>query len=179
MSNQILLWSTLVVPWLTLFFMKKEEIKRWMPVALYVMVTNFIIADVGFTLQMWEVGENIFPLHDILPTALGVLPIATMWLLKFTYGRFWLYALIELILSVVFAYIVQPWYSSRGIWVFINATPLKAFFPAIPHFISVYLYQMWQEGIFTHYDEKKFFSSSLQPATAKPLPKEQNKPDSE
>ncbi len=34
MSNQILLWSVLILPWLTLFFMKKEDIKRLMPASL-------------------------------------------------------------------------------------------------------------------------------------------------
>jgi len=179
-SNQVLSWFLFIVPWLSLLFMPKEDIKRWMPAALFIMATNTIIMDVGFTVQMWEMRETVFPFHDQLPMAYGGLPIATMWILKFTYGRFWLYALVELILSFVFAYIVQPWMSSRGIWVWINATSLKLLLTAIPHFISIYLYQMWQEGIFTHHTEKKkSFSPSLQPAATKPLPNDKNDKDAE
>jgi len=29
MSNQLILWGMLTAPWLTLFFMKKEDIKRY------------------------------------------------------------------------------------------------------------------------------------------------------
>lgn len=179
MSNQVILWSMFIVPWLSLLFMPKEDIKRWMPAALFTMVANTIILDIGFALRMWEIRETVFPFYDQLPMAYGGLPIATMWILKFTYGRFWLYALVELILSCVFAYIVQPWMSSRGIWVAINVTSLKVLFITIPHFISIYLYQMWQESIFTHYTEKESFSSSLQPAATKPLSKDKKDKDDE
>lgn len=179
MSNQVIMWGMLVVPWLTLFFMKKEDIKRWMPAALFTALTSTLIIDSGVATKMWEIRQNVYPLYEMISLVYGALPVAAMWILKFTYGRFWLYVAVQLVSSFIFAYIIQPWLGRRGIWVWVNATAFKAFLPVIPHFIFIYIYQMWQEGIF-YKSEKTRFSSVLQPAAAKPLPKDQeNKDDNE
>lgn len=65
MDNQLLLWGMLILPWLTIFFMKIEHIKRYRPAALFTIVTSLIIAEVGIGLKMWEVKDNIYPLNDI------------------------------------------------------------------------------------------------------------------
>ena len=176
MSNQVILWSMFIVPWLTLFFMPKDDLKCFMPAGLFIMATGTFIQEVGLSLNMFVIRENVFPFYVQLPIAYGIMPIATMWLLKFMYGRFWLYALSELIFSIVFSYLVLPWLSTRGTQVLINATSLKLLIPAIPHFVSIYLYQMWQEGVFAHYTERKSFSHNLQPVAAKPF---SNDPDDE
>lgn len=168
MSNQVLLWGMLVIPWLTLFFMPKKDRKRWMPAALFIIVTSTIIQDAGLTMKMFEMRENVIPFRDQLPMAYGLMPVATMWILQYTYGRFWLYALLELILGFVFAYALLPWLSLRGTQVWIKATALSTFLPSIPHFIAIYLFQMWQEGIFVR-SEKGTASTNLQPAAAKPV----------
>lgn len=148
MSNQIILWSMLILPWLTIFLMKKEEIKRFMPSALFTIVTAVFICDIGVTLKMWVFKENIYPLNEMLPLVFGLLPVSTLWFLKFFYRRFWLYSILQLVFSIGFAYILQPLLNRRGIWVRVNATSFLALLPAIPHFISIYLYHMWQEDIF-------------------------------
>ena len=134
MSNQIILWSMLILPWLTIFFMKKEEIKRFMPAALFTIVTTVLIFDIGITLKMWVVKENIYPLNEMLPFVFGLLPVSTLWFLKFLYRRFLLYFILQLVFSIGFAYVMQPWLNTRGIWVRIKVTSFLAFLPTIPHF---------------------------------------------
>lgn len=151
MNNQVILWSMLILPWLTLFFMKKEDIKRWMPLALFTMVTGTIIIDSGVGLGIFEIRENTYPLKEIISYNYGVLPVVTMWIFKYTYGRFWLCAVIELIFSVGFIRIIHPWLHRRGILVWTDPAAiggLGAFVTTVVHFVSIYVYQMWQEGIF-------------------------------
>lgn len=182
MNNQMILWGMLIVPWLTLFFMPKEDLKRWMPAALFVMATSTIIVDTGVTWRVWETRENIYPLNEMISFIYGALPIGSMWILKFTYGRFWLYAAVQIAGSLVLILLVQPLLHRRGIFVYLNENTLAGIGPfttTVVHLISVYIYQMWQEGIFAR-SEIKSFSPILQPAAAKPLPKEQeNKADNE
>lgn len=59
--NQIILWSMFIVPWLTLFFMKKEEVRRYIPVALFAAATSVIIHDVGLRLGFWVIQDVAFP----------------------------------------------------------------------------------------------------------------------
>jgi hypothetical protein len=144
MNNQLLLWGMLILPWLSIFFIKMEDIKRYMPAALFTIVTSLIIADMGVGLKMWEVKETIYPFNMILPFSLSALPVATLWFLKFFYGRFWLYSTIQLVFSIAFAYLLLPWLFSRDILVRVNGTPFMTLLITIPHFVSIYLYHMWQ-----------------------------------
>jgi hypothetical protein len=63
MSNSIIMWSMFFIPWSSLFFMKKEEVKRWMPVTMFAVVLTTIIHDIGTTLGFWATRESIFPFH--------------------------------------------------------------------------------------------------------------------
>lgn len=158
MSNQVILWSMLILPWFTLFFMKKEDIKRWMPMALFTMVTNTIIIDSGVGLNIFQIHENTYPLKEMISYNYGVLPVGTMWIFKYTYGKFWLCAFIELIFSIVFIRIIHPFLHHRDILVWTNPTAIGgfgAFVTTAIHFICIYLYQMWQESVFALTNKNK------------------------
>ncbi|MDR3590460.1 MAG: hypothetical protein P4N41_12475 [Negativicutes bacterium] len=174
MSNQVILWGMLILPWLTLFFMPKEDIKRWMPAALFVMVTNTLIVETGVTWKVWETHENVYPLNEMISFVYGALPVGAMWILKYTYGRFWLYTAVQIMGGLVLILFVQPMLHRRGIFVWLDEKALGgigAFATTVVHLISVYLYQMWQEGIFVRVKSTGFLPE-LQPAAAKPLSKE-------
>lgn len=108
MSNQAILWSMLILPWLTLFLMKKEDIKRFMPVALFTAVTQAIIVEVGITLGFLGGGrETLFPLNQMPTFTYGAISVFTMWIFKFTYERFGLYIAVNAIIDYGFAYIIS------------------------------------------------------------------------
>ncbi|WP_333595140.1 hypothetical protein [Anaerospora hongkongensis] len=170
MSNQAVLWSMLVLPWLTLAFMKTQEIKRWMPAALFVIVTSTIIVDAGVTLRIWETHENTYPLNEMISYVYGALPVGSMWILKYTYRRFWLYTAFQLAGSFILILLVQPWLHNRDIFVYVDPTiigGLEPFTITVVHLLLVYFYQRWQdEGSVS---AQASSAASLQPAAAKPL----------
>lgn len=169
MSNQVILWGMLVFPWLTLFLMKQEVIKRFMPITLFTVVTHAIIFESGITLGLWSTKETIFPFNQTLPFVYGAIPAFTMWIFRFTYGRFWIYMVTNAIIDYGLAYIILPWLVARGIGTLSGSSLVLGI--TIIHAILLYIYQMWQEGIFIHYTEKKRnFSPRLQPAVLKPVP---------
>lgn len=175
MSNQTILWGMLFLPWLTLFLMPKKDIKRWMPAALFVIVTNTIIIDAGVTFKLWETRENIFPLNEMISYVYGALPVGSMWILKYTYGRFLWYTAAQIIGSFVLIFLVQPLLHRREIFVWLNQDMFAgfgAFVLTVIHLIAVYLYQRWQESVFVP-AERTESSPHLQPAAARPLPEEQ------
>ncbi len=61
MSNKIILWILLIAPWLTLFFMKKEGIKRYIPVTIFTVLLVTIIYEIAYTYRWWELEVNIVP----------------------------------------------------------------------------------------------------------------------
>jgi len=62
MSNQAILWASLILPWLALPFMQTENIKRFMPTALLSAITSIMVVEVGEVLQWWHFKEAAYPL---------------------------------------------------------------------------------------------------------------------
>ena len=104
MSNQVFLWSMFVLPWLTLFFMKRDEIRRYMPVGLFATLTTISVHDVGIKNGFWVVKGPVYPFNEMLPLFYGMIPILLIWFIKYTYGRFWFYFIGNAVLDLVFVY---------------------------------------------------------------------------
>ena len=168
MSNQVILWSMALLPWLTLFLMKRDDIKRFMPVALFGSITSIMIGDIGGTLKLWAFKESAFPLSHIFTYHLGLAPVLTMWLFRFTYERFWRFIAVDTILNLGFALIFAPWLAARGIRESINATSASLFLILTVHGVVLYIYQMWQENALAP-AFKNLFSSKIQPTASKSL----------
>jgi len=164
-NNQFIFWSILIIPVGSLIFLPQKDIKRYMPAALFTALTNTIIVDMGVSWNWWTINESIYPLNEILPLAFSFL-IAEIWILKYTYGKLLLFLVVEVLLTFVFILLVQPWLSYLGIFVRINVTNFLAYTPAIPQFIAIYLYQMWQEDDLSF---EKIFSPMIGPLQNMPF----------
>lgn len=169
MNNQVILWSMFILPWFSLFFTKMDDIKRYMPVALFATITSILIAEIGDTLKWWTFMETAYPLHN-MSYIYGLNPVSLIWIMKFTYRRFWLFIIADAILNVGFAYLLLGYFlHSRGIFSYITLTPFHVFLITTIHGIISYGYHLWQEGVFA-WSERMNLSAVLQPAVAKPLP---------
>lgn len=175
MSNQLLLWSLFIIPWFTLVFMSREEIKRWIPVALFSIVTSMLTVEIGDTFQWWTVKENVYPLQTTIPYLLGLNPVITIWLFKYTYGHFGRYIAIDIVLNYGFVAIFLNYFlASRGIYQNIHMPFLVNVVYASVHGAIMYAYQMWQEGVFAPTETKSTsYTAILHPAATKPLPERQ------
>ena len=167
MSNQTLFWASFLIAWASTLFLNRGEMKRFMPVALFCMVVFTFILETGITLQWWAITEAAFPLVDIPLFVYGAYLIGTIWIFKFTYGRFWTYLATNIILDFILIFFILDWLAQRGVCQFyisyfqvLLITTLLA--------ILIYGYQLWQEG-------KVIFAvaPNLQSAASKPLDKDQ------
>ncbi|PKM76707.1 MAG: hypothetical protein CVU90_11020 [Firmicutes bacterium HGW-Firmicutes-15] len=169
MTNQVFSWSIFIAPWLTLFFMKREEIKRYMPVALLAIVITTIIHDTGIGLGFWVVRETAFPLYEMLPYFYGLIPVLTLWIFKFTNGRFWIYVITNIILDIGFAfYLLGNMFPNRGIYALVGITSTQVLLLNLGHFTLLYVFQKWQEGELVTV-AKNLFTPKLYSAATKPF----------
>ena len=172
MSNQAIHWSLFVLPWFTLFLIKKEDVKRYIPVALFGTVLATIIHDTGIALGLWTLKETVFPFNQMTPYLYGAMLVIILWVFKFTYGRLWIYTatslLIHIWLNFFFLNIFLP---SRGI-LSLDVSPFWTLPVTLIHAVLIYRYQIWQEDIFARF-ESPGYSANLQPAATKPLPQVQ------
>ncbi|SMD15295.1 hypothetical protein [Sporomusa malonica] len=62
MSNQAILWSTIIIPWLSLFLMPRKDVKRFMPAGLFTTFLSVIVSEVGVANGWWYFRETTYPL---------------------------------------------------------------------------------------------------------------------
>lgn len=154
MRNQVVLWATLVVPWLSLFFMKKEDIKRYMPVSMLQAIISMVLAQIGLTLKWWALKETIYPL--MLPVdSLGLFAVVNLWLFKFTFRKFWLYLAVEIVINFGF----NTLYLSLLLpYLGINENSQNPFIGTLMTTVVgliLYVYQLWQQSIYAEPVRKK------------------------
>jgi len=172
MSNQIIVWSVLIVPWFSLIFMSKEEIRRFMPLALFTMVVTSITIEAGITLNLWSIRETTYPLNHTLSYVYGLAPVVAMWIFKFTYNRFWIYAAADTVFNLGFGFLFTPWLANREIKD-LYTSRFNVFLIVTGLAVLLYLYQMWQENAWA---DRKVSSYNLQPAR-KPVPRDDEQPE--
>jgi hypothetical protein len=148
MSNQVFLWSIFILPWLPMFFMKKEIIKRFISTALLSVVMSLLIVQIGEVLEWWVFKEYAYPLRS--PSYVYSLnPIITILIFRFTYGRFWLYLVVDVIANLGFAYpYIGYFLTIRGIVQYLKFGAIHVVIITTAMGVVLYWYQMWQEGIF-------------------------------
>lgn len=154
MLNKIVLWFVLLAPWFTLFFLKKEDIKRYTPAAIfasYIMMIYNIIAD---NRGHWELKASIIPWLDPLFVSgvFGAFPVITLWVFYFTYGRFGAYLLTNIVIDFMFAFfpIHYLFQDILGIYKLINITRIERFTLFVFFSVVLYGFFKWQEGVFKH-----------------------------
>ncbi|HWR06149.1 hypothetical protein [Sporomusa sp.] len=174
MSNQTLLWSSVVLAWASTLFLKKEEMRRYMPVALFCSLAFAFIFEMGISLQWWAVKESSFPLINIPIFIYGPYLIATIWIFKYTYRRFWLYLVTNIVLDYILIFFLIDWFIQRAVWdAYISYFQILVVTTLLA--VLIYGYQMWQEG-----EAVLKTTPSVQPAASKPLNEDLvDKPDNQ
>ncbi|WP_254871048.1 hypothetical protein [Bacillus sp. Marseille-Q1617] len=147
--NKLILWFILIAPWLTLFFLKKEVVKRFMPVSLLASFIMLVYNLVAENQNHWIINVSIIPSLEpaFVSGVFGAFPVITLWIFRFTFGHFWRYAVTNIIADFMFAffpihYVLQD---VLGIYNLINITPFGRFILFITFAMILYGFQVWLE----------------------------------
>ncbi|WP_193571459.1 hypothetical protein [Paenibacillus psychroresistens] len=154
--KEIIQWSLLILPWLSLFFIGSENLRRFMSVGLFVTVINTLLYQAAYYYKWWrEPGlfgwDNVIP----VPWIYSAYFIATLWIFRYTYKRFWLYILVNLLLDGGYMFLWYPVQQKLGLASSqTTLAPLPTYALMISVALIIYLFQMWQDNGFksTHSD---------------------------
>lgn len=141
MNKQLLSLAMFITPWLSMFLMNKKDLRRFMPAALFAGLTSGVILHIGYMANLWYFRD---PNNTL--ASFGMTAIALLWVIKFTYGRFWLYTITNAILDLGFAFLAIPWFVKIGLvgagrWTYLYIYVINFF-----HALIIYGYQKWQEN---------------------------------
>lgn len=146
MNKQLLQWLMFFIPWLTLIFLKKDVIKRYMPVALFSSLTSIIVHELGVSFGWWTVLEEGYPLQ-LAPYLIGLMPVITLWIFRFTFRRFRWYLAVEIVFNLGFNVLFLGLFLRAVGILQLNLNPFLSTLLTISHGMLLYAYQLWQDGI--------------------------------
>lgn len=148
--KQIILWSLLILPWLSLLFLNMYTVRRYMPVALFMTVIHTLAYQAAHHYGWWkETGSSLFGWDKIIPVpwVYGAYLVIVIWVFHFTFGEFWKYLIVNILLDGVFMYIVYPVWQRLGLVSGESTLPTIAIVAMMVGFaLIIYLFQMWQDG---------------------------------
>jgi len=147
---KFILLSMLILPWLTLFLIKKHSIKRFMPAAILASLLVTIVFEIGYLYDWWKVQVKIAPWDEItsVPLTYGVFLVGTIWVFYFAFDRkFWVYMLTNILMDGFYSFIVLNILIRFGIYKLVNMGNLGIFMLMILIAVIVYTYQKWQDSI--------------------------------
>lgn len=117
-----------------------------MPAALFLTIIHTILYQAAWEYNWWK-EEGLFHWDKIanIPWVYVGYPILTIWILSFTFGKFWIYLLVNLILDIFYAFVWFPIEEKLGI-ASGEITPFYDLLLILSLSIVTYIYQMWQEN---------------------------------
>ncbi len=151
MFIKVLLWMILILPWLTLIFIKKSTIKRFMPVTILTALITTILFEIAYTYKWWILHIDILPWGYITNTAFtyGGYAIATLWIFYLTSHKFWIFIITELVVNAFWAFIGLHWIIDKALGIAsFNIRPWQWFLIEIAVVLILYAYHQWQKKIF-------------------------------
>ncbi|TMN21624.1 hypothetical protein [Lentibacillus cibarius] len=141
------LWVIFILPIASLFLLNQEVIKRYLPAALFVTVLNSILYEIAWEENWWRYQITLFNWDKIAPVHIVYSSywVVTIWILYFTFQKFWLYAVVNIIADFLFVFTISAWMKHVG--VFTGDMPM---FMTGLLFISmamlIYIFQRWYEN---------------------------------
>jgi hypothetical protein len=153
---QFILWGMLIIPWLSLFFLHKHSVKRFMPVAIFASLLVTIIFEMGYTFNWWIVEEKIVPWGSItsVPLTYGVFIPGTIWIYHFTFHKsFFVYILSNAIADALYAFVGLRVLIFFGIYELKNMGHFGIFMLMMLLAVIIYIYQKWQDTIMIKHEE--------------------------
>ena len=150
--NKFILLGMLILPWLTLIFINKYYIKRFMPVAILASLLVTIVFEIGYVYDWWKVQVELSPWDRItsVPLTYGVFLVGTIWIFRFTFERnLRLYIIANILTDGFYSFIVLNILIKFGIYKLVNMGNLGIFMLMLLIALIIYPYQKWQDSILT------------------------------
>jgi hypothetical protein len=98
--------SIIMIPWLSLLFIGKRSFKRFSFAGVFIVIFEIINHMYGHKRKWWKFYDKRASfIKDELPFSVGPYMPVSMWLLKFAYGNFKKFVLLNIISDGLFAFV--------------------------------------------------------------------------
>ncbi|MEW9674246.1 hypothetical protein [Ammoniphilus sp. 3BR4] len=154
---KLILWLMLIIPWLSLFFINKHSLKRFMPVGILAALLITLILEIGYVYNWWTILEGILPWEHFItyPLTYGPFLVGTIWIFHFTFDKsFWVYILTNAVIDALYAFAILNVLVYFGVYRLDRIGNFGIFMLIFPFAFVIYAYQKWQEGVLIKPNDK-------------------------
>jgi hypothetical protein len=147
--KQLITLMTLL-PWLSLPLLRKKTLKRFLPGTLFMCV--YLVAEgiLATRRKWWWFPFSIRPnVLAELPLILGPFFVGSFWIFKYTYGKFSMYLLLNLMVDSFFTIFMLNWFKKIGYVTLIRFTRLQLSLIFMLKSILMYGFQYYYEKVFS------------------------------
>ncbi|MGM0846182.1 MAG: hypothetical protein ACQEUT_14490 [Bacillota bacterium] len=125
-KSRILILLLLAFSWVMLPFAGWRSIKRFFPASMFMCVFLLLEDLIAEKLKWWVIYPNLSGrVRGMIAFAIGPFLTGSIFILKFTYGRFFLFFLLNLAVDTFFVYPFYNWFKKLGVWKLIKMNKLQ------------------------------------------------------
>jgi len=135
-----------ILPWLSAPFIGKKTFKRFLPGSLFMCFYLIIEGIIAERKKWWWFPVHIKPnIISELPLIFGPFIIGSIWVLKYTFGKFALYIKANLVIDTFFTYILLHWFKKIGYASLVRLSKFKLSLLFFIKSVTMYVFQYYYE----------------------------------
>jgi hypothetical protein len=140
----------LIIPWFSLFFMKKAGIKRYIPVVIFTALIVTITHEIAHAFKWWVALDSIVPWGYItnVSYSYGYFLVGTLWIFYLTYEKFWLFVVTNFILDWIWAFPTIQFLEKMKIFQYVNINEWILWLIAFSQSLMIYSFKSCHEKTF-------------------------------
>ncbi len=139
-----------ILPWLTAPFIGSKAIKRFLPGAIFMCI--YVTAE-GYLAEKrkwwWFPFTGKPNVLGEMPLILGPFFVGSLWILKYTYGKFTIYSLLNIVVDSLFTFFVLDWFKKIGYVTLVRFNKFQLSLIFLVKSILMYAFQYIYELVFT------------------------------
>jgi hypothetical protein len=149
-ADKLLIILMSILPWLSISFIGKNNLKRFLPGGIFMCL--YLIAEGRFAekKKWWWFPYSVRPnVLAELPLIFGPFLVGSLWIMKYTYGKFNLFLLINIIIDSFFTYFGLNWFKKIGYVSLIRLTKFQLSIVFLIKSLILYGFQFVYEKCFS------------------------------
>jgi len=125
-NTKVLLLIMMIIPWFSIYLMDKKEFKRFIPGSIFISLVVRMESYLAEKRRWWWFYDKLFPkFRGETPLIWGPFLVGSLWILKFTYGKFYTYMLLNLLIDAFFSYPLVNWFQKLGVASLVRLSRMK------------------------------------------------------
>ncbi|MBO1514162.1 hypothetical protein [Metabacillus bambusae] len=146
--SKVLLMMMMLLPWFTVPILGKISFKRFLPAGLFITIVVRIVNFIAKKRKWWWWYETLHPkVSGVIPFMWGPFLVGSIWILKWTYGKFFRYMILNLIVDLMLTYILVDYLTKFGIASLVRMKKIHLMYVFTVEALLLYGFQFLKEKV--------------------------------